>query len=252
MRELNEDLNIVINKETLIEMGGKLWEKNGMERVYINAATFNELFGTKLSDKTNKFFFDCETNAMMRSYKGKAPQIEAQFSNEVESGDETDVTAEDVKLDIFESLEIRGADKDEFGNYEVQVGILSKGRTIYVTINADGECGIDTVEVDDNSRLLAEIEKFAEESGVDDANYHADAIAIEIIKEIENRTELFIKAKGFDADLKAIGISQEEFCGRVGVTRQGVSKWKRTGKYPSWVSYSLIGIATVLQQDQGE
>lgn len=68
-----------MNKQDFIALGGKEWIKDEMERVYINAEIFNSLFGTAFSDKSNKFFFDCKTNALMRSYKGKKPQIEKQY-----------------------------------------------------------------------------------------------------------------------------------------------------------------------------
>ncbi|MGL4615940.1 MAG: hypothetical protein ACRCVV_19040 [Shewanella sp.] len=72
-----------MTKQDFINMGGKEWNKDSMSRVYINADQFNEICGTALSDKTNKFFFDCNTNALMRSYKGKKPQVEVQYSAEV-------------------------------------------------------------------------------------------------------------------------------------------------------------------------
>tara|TARA_R110000796_G_scaffold231501_1_gene349436 strand:- start:396 stop:611 length:216 start_codon:yes stop_codon:yes gene_type:complete len=68
-----------LTKELLISLGGKQWIKNSMDRVYINAEIFNELFNTSFSDKTNKFFFDCNNNSLMRSYKGKKPQLEGQY-----------------------------------------------------------------------------------------------------------------------------------------------------------------------------
>ena len=68
-----------MTKQDFINLGGKEWVKGEMERVYINADVFNEIKSTNLSDKTNKFFFDCKTNALMRSYKGKKPKVEAQY-----------------------------------------------------------------------------------------------------------------------------------------------------------------------------
>lgn len=69
-----------MTKQDFIELGGKEWEKNGMERVYINASIFNKLFGTAYGDNTNKFFFDCNENAVMRSHKGKKPQIVKRYN----------------------------------------------------------------------------------------------------------------------------------------------------------------------------
>ena len=68
-----------MNKQELIEMGGKEWVKNDMERVYLKAEIYNKLMDTNFSDNNNKFFFDCKTNALMRSYKNKKPQLEKQF-----------------------------------------------------------------------------------------------------------------------------------------------------------------------------
>ena len=63
----------------MIELGGKLWEKGEISRVYINAEIFNELAGTSLGDNNNKFFLDCKTNALMRSYKDKKATLEIQY-----------------------------------------------------------------------------------------------------------------------------------------------------------------------------
>lgn len=69
-----------MNKQDFLDLGGREWVKGDKERVYINAETFNQIKGdTTFSDKTNKFFFDCKTNTLMRSYKGKKPQIEKQY-----------------------------------------------------------------------------------------------------------------------------------------------------------------------------
>jgi hypothetical protein len=35
--------------------------------------------GTSFGDSNNKFFFDVNTSALMRSYKGKKPQVEKQY-----------------------------------------------------------------------------------------------------------------------------------------------------------------------------
>lgn len=68
-----------MNKQDFINLGGKLWEKNGMERVYLSADAFNQLNNTAYGERNNKFFFDCKTNALMRSYKGKTPSVEVQY-----------------------------------------------------------------------------------------------------------------------------------------------------------------------------
>lgn len=68
-----------MTKQDFIELGGKEWIKGEMERVYVNAEIFNNLADTRFSDSKNKFFFDCKTNALMRSYKGKKASVEIQY-----------------------------------------------------------------------------------------------------------------------------------------------------------------------------
>ena len=70
-----------MNKQDFIKLGGKEWNNHGKERVYITAAIYKEHFfpASALSDKSNKFFYDCKTNALMRSYKGKKPTVEFQY-----------------------------------------------------------------------------------------------------------------------------------------------------------------------------
>lgn len=62
-----------------LALGGKEWVKDDMTRIYINAKVFNDLMGTSFGDSNNKFFFDVNTSALMRSYKGKKPQVEKQY-----------------------------------------------------------------------------------------------------------------------------------------------------------------------------
>ena len=54
-------------------------EKGDIERVYINADVFNNIMDTNLGDRNNKFFYDCKTNALMRSYKHKKAFVEKQY-----------------------------------------------------------------------------------------------------------------------------------------------------------------------------
>lgn len=68
-----------MTKQDFIQLGGKEWVKNDIDRVYITADIFNSLVGTAFGDSNNKFFFDCKTNALMRSYKSKKPQVEVQY-----------------------------------------------------------------------------------------------------------------------------------------------------------------------------
>jgi len=66
-------------RDYFIEKGGKLWEAHDKCRVYLDAEIFNEEVGTRFGDNNNKFFYDCDKNALMRSYKGKKPQIEVEY-----------------------------------------------------------------------------------------------------------------------------------------------------------------------------
>ncbi|MGY8897748.1 MAG: hypothetical protein ACKVI8_06920 [Paraglaciecola sp.] len=68
-----------MTKQDFINLGGKEWAKEGMERVYITSDIFNKLVNTSFSDSNNKFFFDVKLNALMRSYKGKKPKVEIQY-----------------------------------------------------------------------------------------------------------------------------------------------------------------------------
>ena len=67
--------------DKIIEAGGKLWEKGDMKRIYMTCEQFNVVTGCEysLSNSNNKIFYDFSTNAIMRSYKGKKPQIEVQY-----------------------------------------------------------------------------------------------------------------------------------------------------------------------------
>lgn len=72
-------------KNKIIELGGKSWQKNGKDRVYIDNDIFNvlrdelKMIKVNLGARNNKIFFDVDANAIMRSYKGKKPQVEIQY-----------------------------------------------------------------------------------------------------------------------------------------------------------------------------
>lgn len=68
-----------MTKQDFIKLGGKEWKAGTMERVYLSAEIFNELMGTSFSDSKNKFFFDCKSCELMRSYKGKKASVEAKY-----------------------------------------------------------------------------------------------------------------------------------------------------------------------------
>lgn len=73
-------------KQKIINLGGKEWTKHDMERVYITSDIFNLLLAEKgrtgryLGTRNNKIFYDVKANAVMRSYKGKKPSVEIQYS----------------------------------------------------------------------------------------------------------------------------------------------------------------------------
>jgi len=72
-------------KEKILELGGKEWVKNDMERIYISNEILNKLLSERgcnevnFGERNNKIFFDVKANAVMRSYKGKKPSVEIQY-----------------------------------------------------------------------------------------------------------------------------------------------------------------------------
>ena len=69
-------------KQFFLDLGGKPWVKEGFDRIYLTAKQFNNVIGNgcNFSDSSNKFFFDCTTNCLMRSYKGKKPMVEKSYN----------------------------------------------------------------------------------------------------------------------------------------------------------------------------
>jgi hypothetical protein len=72
-------------KSKIIELGGKEWIKNDMERVYISNEILNvlqegrNLMKSNFGENNNKIFLDVKKNAVMRSYKNKKPAVEIQY-----------------------------------------------------------------------------------------------------------------------------------------------------------------------------
>tara|TARA_R110002033_G_scaffold99299_1_gene147695 strand:- start:10 stop:246 length:237 start_codon:yes stop_codon:yes gene_type:complete len=72
-------------KAKIIQLGGKEWANNGLERVYITNEIFNVLLAesnmgsVNFGANNNKIFFDVNANAIMRSYKSKKPAVEIQY-----------------------------------------------------------------------------------------------------------------------------------------------------------------------------
>ena len=65
------------NKQRLISMGGKEWNKHDKESVYITNEILNTLRDEKglslvnYGKRNNKIFLDVKTNIIMRNYKNK-------------------------------------------------------------------------------------------------------------------------------------------------------------------------------------
>ena len=78
-------MNASENKARMIELGGKEWVKEGLDRVYITNEILNTLQDEKglglscFGERNNKIFFDVETNAIMRRYKNRKPSVEIQL-----------------------------------------------------------------------------------------------------------------------------------------------------------------------------
>jgi len=67
--------------DRLIAMGGNLWEKGDMKRIYIDLKTFNEVTGYEysLNESKNKFYLDLKDNCIYRRYNNGRPKIEKAF-----------------------------------------------------------------------------------------------------------------------------------------------------------------------------
>ncbi len=63
--------------EKLLEVGGKLWENYGKKRIYLTATQINEISTSRLAygDNNNRFYYDYESNKLMRRYKGGRPKV---------------------------------------------------------------------------------------------------------------------------------------------------------------------------------
>ena len=76
---LSQTTNSIV--DTLLAMGLKVWENYGKKRIYMNAEQFKKAMGMYVaySDSSNKFFYDFEANAIMRTYKNKKTTVEKQL-----------------------------------------------------------------------------------------------------------------------------------------------------------------------------
>ncbi|MCG0026249.1 hypothetical protein KSF59_20460 [Vibrio parahaemolyticus] len=157
------------------------------------------------------------------------------------------ISAEEVTQEIIETLTVHGADSEDHGQLETQISILGKDHTIYVTMNDEGQCEIDSDD-DYGSDLRDAIDVYATKRGGDELD--AVNVADDVLCDIQKRMGYFIKATEFDDSLKALDISQDEFCERMGISQQEAIKWKQTGKYPSWVKYVMKGILAIKRDEK--
>ena len=69
--------------EKAIEMGGKIWEKEGMKRVYISQEIFNKItdFGYRLNESKHKFYIDMKDDCIYRRTGNKRPTFEFKGNN---------------------------------------------------------------------------------------------------------------------------------------------------------------------------
>ncbi|EOD9110358.1 hypothetical protein ACQSNQ_004504 [Vibrio parahaemolyticus] len=223
-----------MNKQDFINMGGKEWSKDGMERVYINSDIYNELMGRNLSDKTNKFFFDCAANALMRSYKGGKPKIEIQYEintqptsleDEVKviSTELTDLGMGCIAIDVEVQL------MEE--NFSFQRGFYPASYEIDESLEDDGF-----------DSFCSFVDECTEEVG----SFDRDKFMVKLNEKIV----IHHKMTEFESELKKIGITQTEFCERIGMTKQTVIGWKRAGKYPEWLKYALKGMPLIINEEK--
>ncbi|EJG1787382.1 helix-turn-helix transcriptional regulator [Vibrio parahaemolyticus] len=104
-------------------------------------------------------------------------------------------------------------------------------------------CEIDESLDDDGfDELCSFVDEYAEESGEFDSD--------EFFENLNKRVIIHHKATAFEAELKKIGITQSEFCERIGMTRQTISGWKNAGKYPDWLKYALKGMPLIINEEK--
>jgi hypothetical protein len=73
-------------------------------------------------------------------------------------------------------------------------------------------------------------------------DFCSSSIWDEIDEAVNRLIKIETNTNRFEDGLKNAGINQATFCELVDITRQAVAKWKKTGIFPSWVHYALLGI----------
>ena len=77
-----DDHNTTFTIEKIIELGGNVWNKHDMKRVYINSAILNTITGAgvHLSDLTWKIYVDVPTGDIFKT-TGKKPRLIANIKD---------------------------------------------------------------------------------------------------------------------------------------------------------------------------
>lgn len=72
----------------------------------------------------------------------------------------------------------------------------------------------------------------------------------ELNKHIESQIGVTDKTDRFEKSLAVMKLSQNAVCKHLGVTPQGVIKWKKSGNFPNWIWFALRGLAAELGRPQ--
>lgn len=67
---------------------------------------------------------------------------------------------------------------------------------------------------------------------------------------IESQIGATDKTDRFERALNVMKLSQNAVCKHLGVTPQGVIKWKKSGNFPNWIWFALRGLAIELGRPQ--
>ncbi|EMJ7310150.1 hypothetical protein V7985_004864 [Vibrio parahaemolyticus] len=116
------------------------------------------------------------------------------------------------------------------------------------TFSFQKEFDPETCEIDDGldddgfDELCSFVGEYAEESDEFDSD--------EFFENLNKRVIIHHKATAFETELNKIGITQGEFCERIGMTRQTISGWKNAGKYPEWLKYALKGMPLIINEEK--
>lgn len=154
-----------------------------------------------------------------------------------------------IKLTTKREDEIKVISTNAVMDFDLGFTILDvKIKWMDKTFSFQKEFDPETCEIDDElddvgfDKLCSFVDEYAEESD----EFDSDAF----FENLNKRVVIHHKATAFEAELKKIGITQSEFCERIGMTRQTVIGWKRAGKYPEWLKYALKGMPLVIEDEK--